>query len=163
MATSGVSPSGQTWYLVERFTEADFEAASAALDKALLRQIGLPEDVDIRAFENAIADMAEKIKFLASDFSLSRLIAILPVLVMDGAALWEQLKPNLEGKIERRDFITRVIRYIYRKNDPDLPFLVEPFETLVEEMIINAIPELLDNLETKINELLERLGRTLFK
>jgi hypothetical protein len=94
---------------------------------------------------------------LAVGFSISKLIAVLPELVMDGAALWDQVKPKLDDSVERKDFITKVIRYAYRKNDPDLPVLVEPFETMVENMIINAIPDLLDNLEAQLEKLAEKL------
>ncbi|MCI0558118.1 MAG: hypothetical protein MN733_06455 [Nitrososphaera sp.] len=151
------APSGFTFSAIKRVSPIEIEKASEALDRALLREIGLPEEVEIREFENAVAAIAEQVKFLATDFSLSKLIAVLPAIVMDGAALWERLEPKLSGKIERKEFITKVVRYVYRRNDPDLPYLIEPFETLVEDMILNAVPELVDNLEVKLAELIGKL------
>lgn len=142
-------------------TEQEFEEASAALDRALLRAIGLPEEVEIREFENAVYAMTEKMKVIVKDFSLSKLIAELPELVMDAAALWEKVEPHVKDKATRNDFITKVVRYVYRKHDPDLPILVEPFETMVEDMIINAVPGLLENLEKKLKEL-EDILREIF-
>jgi hypothetical protein len=155
------SPSGYTFFAIKRVAPAELEAASAALDRALLRQIGLPEEVEVRAFENAVLKISGELKSLAKDFSLSQLIAILPSIVMDAAALWEQLSPLISNKIERKEFITKVIRYVYRKNDPDLPFLIEPFESMVENMILNAIPGLIDNLEAKLAELVGNLKNIL--
>ena len=155
------TPSGFTFFAIKRVTPGEVEKASAALDRALLRQIGLPEEVEIRAFENAVIKIGEQLKGLAKNFSLSQLIAVLPSVVLDATALWEQLSPLISDKIERKEFITKVIRYVYRKNDPDLPFLVEPFESMVEEMILNAIPGLVDNLEAKLAELFENLKNIL--
>jgi hypothetical protein len=152
------TPSGLFSY-VSNVSDASFEAASEALDRALLKVVGLPEELEIRELENALYDMTEKIKALVSGFTVSKLIAILPGLVMDGAALWDRVESKLSGEVERKEFITAVVRYAYRKNDPDLPVLVEPFETMVENMIINAIPDLLDNLEEKLNELSEKLKK----
>ena len=149
-------PSG-IWSYVSTVTDEEFAEASAALDVALVKAMGLPEELDVRELENALYAMANKIKALAVGFSISKLIAILPELVMDGAALWESVEPKLKDKIDRKEFITKVIRYAYRKNDPDLPILVEPFETIVEDMIINAIPDLLDNLEKQLEKLAAKL------
>jgi hypothetical protein len=142
---------------VSTVNDEEFAEASAALDRALLKAVGLPEELEIRELENALHAMSGKVKALAVGFSISKLIAVLPELVMDGAALWDQVKPKLDDSVERKDFITKVIRYAYRKNDPDLPVLVEPFETMVENMIINAIPDLLDNLEAQLEKLAEKL------
>lgn len=155
------TPSGYTFFAIKRVSPTEFEKASAALDRALLRQIGLPEEVEVRAFENAIIKISGDLKALAKDFSLSSLIAVLPGIVMDATSLWEQLSPKISDKIERKEFITKVVRYVYRKNDPDLPFLVEPFESMVEDMILNAIPGLVDNLEAKLGELLNNLKNIL--
>lgn len=154
-------PSGLSWGYVSNVTDQQFEEASAALDRALLRAIGLPEEVEIREFENGVYAMTARVKELIADFSVSKFITILPMLIADGEALWEKVKPSVSDSIERKEFIKNVIRYVYRKHNPDLPVLVEPFETMVEDMIINAIPGLIDNLEGQIKKLEEKL-RSIF-
>lgn len=155
------TPSGFKFQLISHVSDAQFEAASAALDRALLRQIGLPEEVEVREFENTVNKLADQVRVLAKNFSLSSLIAILPGIVMDVTALWEKLSPRISDKIERKEFITKVVRYVYRKNDPDLPFIPEPFETMIENMIIDAIPGMVDNLEAKLSELVNSLKNIL--
>jgi hypothetical protein len=142
---------------VSTVTDAEYAEASASLDKALLAAIGLPEDVEIREFENTLYHLSEQIKNIVTDFSLAKLIAVLPNLIMEGAALWEKVEPHVSDSIDRKVFIQRVIRYAYKKNDPDLPVIPEPFETIVEDMIIASIPDMLDNLEAKLNELAAKL------
>jgi len=156
---SGVTPSGFMFTLVSTVSPSDFQAATDALDRALLRQIGLPEEVEVRAFENAVIKLGEEFASVLKDFSLSKIIAILPSIVLDATALWEDLAPKISDKIMRKDFISKVVRYAYRKNDPDLPFLIEPFETMVEDMILNAVPGLVDNLEAKLAELAAKLKK----
>jgi len=151
------NPSGLSWGYVSNVTDTAFEEASAALDRALLRAIGLPEEVEIRQFENAVYAMTDRVKELIKDFSVSKFIGILPMLIADGEALWTKVEPHVSDSVERKEFITKVIRYVYRKHNPDLPVLTEPFETLVEDMVINAIPELIDNLEAHLEKLEEKL------
>ena len=152
------TPSGFQFHLINHVSDAEYQLASEALDRALLRRIGLPEEVEVRGFENDINAMADKIKDLAKDFSLSTVIAVLPNIVLDASALYEKLAPKLGDSIERKEFITKVVRYVYRKNDPDLPYLIEPFETMVENMILDAVPQLLDNMEAKLNELVQKIA-----
>ena len=142
---------------VSRVSDKEFAEASAGLDRALLKAIGLPEDMELREFENTLHSLTEQIKSIVVDFSLSKLISILPGLVMEAAALWDRVEPKIGTTTDRKEFITKVIRYAYKKNDPDLPFIPEPFETMVEDMIIAAIPDMLDNLEKKLGELAEKL------
>lgn len=144
---------------VSNVTEAEFEAASAALDRALLRAIGLPEEVEIREFENAVYAMTDKINALAKDFTLGKLIAVLPELITDGLALWEKVEPNLTTPMDRKEFVAKVITYVYRKHDPDIPILVEPFESMVENMILEAIPGLIDNIEEQLSKLIEKIKK----
>lgn len=157
MAPSG----GLTWGYVSNVTETQYEEAAGALDRALLGAIGLPEDIDIREFENGVYAMTEKVKSLVVDFNVGKFIGILPLLIADGEALWAEVKPKLTEPMERKDFIYRVIRYVYKKHDPDLPVLVEPFETLVENMILGAIPGLIDSLEGQLEKLEAKL-RSIF-
>lgn len=161
-AGSGLpAPSGtKTVFSIGRpISPIDFQKASEALDRALLRKVGLPEEVEIREFENEINEIAGEIKTIVKDFTLSKLIALLPTLIMDAAALYDKLNPVLKNQVSRIDFVSRVIRYAYKKNDPDLPYLVEPFETMIEDMILNAVPGLLLNLETKLSELFQNLTK----
>jgi hypothetical protein len=151
------SPSGFTFFAIHRVSDIAVERASDALDRALMNQIGFPEGLEIREMENDLNAMAGKVRLLAINFTLSKLVAILPVLVMDGANLYEKLKPRFQGPVERKQFVTQVIKYVYKKANPDLPYLVEPFETMVEDMILNSVPDLLDNLEAKLNELISKL------
>ena len=155
------TPSGLSYGFVSTVTDAEFEEASAALDRALLRAIGLPEEVEIREFENAVYAMTEKVKTLVVDFSISKFIGILPMLISDGIALWDKVEPKIGDSIERKHFIGSVIRYVYKKHNPDLPVLVEPFETMVEDMILAAVPELIDGLEEQFNALEKKL-RSIF-
>jgi hypothetical protein len=144
---------------ISTVTDAEFEEASAALDRALLRAIGLPEEVEIREFENAVYAMTDKINTLAKNFTLSNLIVLLPELITDGLALWEKVEPLVKDKMERKVFVTKVITYVYRKHDPDIPFLVEPFESMVENMILGAIPGLIDNIEGQLEKLMEKVKK----
>lgn len=154
------APSGTktVFTIISHVNETDFQKASDALDRALLRKVGLPEEVEIREFENEITAMALQIRAITKDFTLSKLIALLPNLVMDAAVLYEKVNPILKNKVSRIDFISRVIRYAYKKNDPDLPYLIEPFETMVEDMILNSVPGLLINLEKKISDIINNIG-----
>jgi len=140
-------------------TDTEFEEASAALDRALLREIGLPEDVEIREFENAVYAMTNKIDALTSKFTLSQLIVLLPDLITDGLALWEKVEPKVSGQMERKEFVSRVIKYVYRKHDPDIPFLIEPFESMVENMILGAIPGLIEQIEGQLTKLIEKVQK----
>ena len=159
MSESGIPPSGSVpfyWHYKSQVNTSAFDKASDAFDRALLKTIGLPDSMDIRIFENTLAKMTGEITKLASAFSVSALIAILPNIIIDGTELWAILEPKFKDKITRQDFITKVIRYAYKKANPDLPFLVEPFETMVENMILDAIPGMLDNLDKKLEELLAK-------
>ena len=140
-------------------TDVEFDEASAALDRALLRAIGLPEDVEIREFENAVYAMTAKFNTLTADFTLANLIVLLPELITDGLAVWEKLEPKVADTMERKEFVAKVITYVYRKHDPDIPFLVEPFESMIENMILGAIPGLIDNLEGQLSKLLESVKK----
>ena len=151
------TPSGISWAYISNISDVEFEEASAALDRALLKAIGLPEELELREIENELYVLSEQVKAIVTDFSVSKLIGILPDLIIDAAALYEKVEPKLATGTDRKDFITKVIRYAYRKNDPDLPFVPEPFETIIEEMILNAVPVLLDKLEAKFDEITEKL------
>jgi hypothetical protein len=151
------SGTGVPWGYISHVTDTQFEEASAALDRALLRVIGLPESVEIREFENAVYAMTTKINTLAGNFTLSQLIVLLPELITDGLALWEKVEPHVAGAVNRKEFVSKVITYVYRKYDPDISFLVEPFESMVENMILGAIPGLMDNIEGQLEKLLERI------
>jgi len=151
------TPSGIPFSYISNVTDIEFEDASAALDRALLRAIGLPEDVEIREFENAVYAMTAKLNTLTDNFTLSALIVLLPELITDGLALWEKVKPHIATKMDRKEFVGKVITYVYRKHDPDIPLLVEPFETMVENMILGAIPGLMDNIESQLEKLLEKV------
>jgi len=154
------TPSGLiSFSYLSTVNDVEYEAASVALDRALLRVIGLPEDVEIRAFENAVYGMTDKVNVLASNFTISNLIVLLPELITDGLALWEKVEPIVKDEMDRKVFIQRVITYVYRKHDPDIPVLVEPFETMVENMILNAIPGLIDNAEEQLQKLIDRLSK----
>lgn len=152
-------PSGTSlsFHYVTDVTDAEFAEASAALDRALLRVIGLPEEVEIREFENTTYAMTLKVKSIIDDFTVSKLIAILPELVFDAMALWEKVQPMVSDEMGRKEFATKLIRYVYRKHDPDLPMIPEPFETMVEDMIINAVPDMIDGLESKLKVLFDKL------
>ncbi len=150
-----------SWGYVSNVTEQQFEEASAALDRALLREIGLPESIEIREFENGVFAMTEKVKSLVKDFSVGKFIGILPLLIADGEALWSKVKPKLTEPMDRKIFISNVIRYVYKKHNPDLPVLIEPFETIVENMILDAVPGLIDSLEGQLEKLEAKL-RSIF-
>ena len=159
---SGTAPSGGLSYgFVSTVTDAEFDEASAALDRALLRAIGLPEDVEIREFENAVYAMTEKVKAVITNFSISKFIGMLPMLISDGIALWDKVEPRIGDQIERKFFISAVVRYVYKKHNPDLPVITEPFETMVEDMVLAAVPELIDGLEEQFN-VLEKKLRSIF-
>lgn len=151
------TPSGIPFAYISNVSDVEYEEASASLDRALLAAIGLPEDMEMRDMENELYALSEQVKAIVTDFSVSKLIGILPDMIIDAAALWEKVEPQLGTGTDRKDFITKVIRYAYRKNDPDLPFVPEPFETVIEDMIINAVPVLLDKLEAKFDEIAEKL------
>lgn len=155
---SGTGPTVSFSY-ISNVTDVQFEEASAALDRALLRAIGLPEDVEIREFENAVYAMTNKINTLTDNFTLSQLIVLLPELIADGLALWEKVEPKVSGEMDRKEFVSRVIKYVYRKHDPDIPFLVEPFETMVENMILGAVPGLIDQVEGQLAKLIEKIQK----
>jgi hypothetical protein len=147
------SPSGvSSFKFISTVSDASFEAASFALDRALLRVIGLPEEVEIREFENSVTLMIARVKVLINDFSLSKVMDILPLLIEDGAQLWVNLEPKVSGKIERKDFITKLIRYVYKRVDPNIPILPEPFESLTEEILLSAIPSLVDYVENLLDK-----------
>ena len=148
-----------TWGYISNVTEQEFEQASAALDRALLNAIGLPEDIDIREFENGVYAMTERVKSLVVNFSVAKFIGILPLIIADAEALWSVVGPKLSEPMERKDFIARVVRYVYKKHNPNLPVLVEPFETIVENMILDSVPELIDSLEEQIKKLEDRLKK----
>lgn len=150
-----------TWGYTSNITDKVFEEASAALDRALLREIGLPESIEIREFENGVFAMTERVKNLITNFSVAKFIGILPFLIADGEALWEKVKPKLTEPMDRKVFISNVIRYVYKKHDPDLPVLIEPFETMVENMILGAVPGLIDSLEGQLEKLEAKL-RSIF-
>ncbi len=151
------TPSGISWSYISTVSDTEFEEASAALDRALLKAIGLPEELEVREMENELYAISEQVKAIVTDFSVSKLIGILPDLIIDAAALYEKVEPKLTTGTDRKQFITNVVRYAYRKNDPDLPVVPEPFETIIEEMILNAVPILLDKLEAKFDEITEKL------
>ena len=155
------TPSGISWSYISNVSDTEYAEASAALDRALLAAIGLPEDMELRDIENELYALSEKVKAIATDFNVAKLIGILPDLIIDAAAIWEKVEPKLGTGTDRKDFITKIIRYAYRKNDPDLPFIPEPFESVIEDMIINAIPTLLDVLEAKFEEITDKL-KTIF-
>lgn len=157
MAPSG-TVSTPEWGYVSNVGAEEFEEASAALDRALLRAIGLPEDVEIRAIENGLYELTEKVKVLVEDFSLEALLVVLPELVIDGAALWDRVEPKLKDKVDRVQFVGAVVRYAYRKNDPDIPYIPEPFETSIEDALLNAVPKLL----VKLDDWLENLWKKAF-
>jgi hypothetical protein len=151
------TPSGVSWSYISTVSDTEYEEASASLDRALLAAIGLPEDMEMREIENELYALSEKVKAIVEDFSVAKLIGILPDLIIDAAALWEKVEPSLATGTDRKDFITKIVRYAYRKNNPDIPFIPEPFETVIEDMIIGAIPTLLDTLEAKFEEITDKL------
>ena len=156
---SGTMPTGSMFTYVRHVSDAEFTEASAALDRALLKAIGLPENLELHEFENTLYSLSSQIQNIVVDFTLAKLISILPGLVIEASALWDRVGPQVQTGTNRKEFVARVITYAYKKNDPDLPFLPEPFETVVEDMILAAIPGMLDNLEAKLNELAEKLKK----
>lgn len=148
---------------VSNVSEAKFKSASEALDRALLRAIGLPEDVDVRAFENAVNGIIIKINDLIKNFSFANALWLIPEIIEDGIALYDEMKPVISDKVERTDFISRTIVYAYKKHDPDLPWITEPFESMVEKLILGAVPSLVekasDGLEPVIQDWIEKLKK----
>ena len=151
------TPSGIpiSFQYINRVGNDEFDAATDALDRALLRKIGLPEDVDVLQFEAAVFNIINKIDSLIRNFTLSTSIWIIPEIIEDGIALYDKMKPTIEGKIERNEFISRVIVYAYKKHDPDLPVLVEPFETMVENLILGAVPSLVTSGQDGLADILQ--------
>ena len=150
------APSGMglSFRYISTVSDVEYEEASAALDRALLKAIGLPEELEVREIENELYAISEQVKVIVEDFSVAKLIGILPDLIIDAAALYDKVLPKLATGTDRKEFITNVVRYAYRKNDPDLPFIPEPLETILEDMIIAAVPLLLDRLEAKYEEII---------
>ncbi len=140
---------------LSRVSDEEFKSASTALDTALLRAIGLPEDVDIRGFENAIYKIINKVNSLIRDFTLSTAIWVIPDVIEDAEELYKTMKPTIKDKVSRTDFISRVIVYAYRKHDPDLPVLVEPFESMVENIILNSVPTLVEKADSGLEPIIE--------
>ena len=136
-------------------SDIQFDAATDALDRALLRQIGLPEDVDVRIFENAVFNIVNKVNTLIRSFTLSTAIWIIPEIIQDGINLYETMEPVVKDKVDRNDFISRVIVYAYKKYDPDLPIIPEPFETMVENLILAAVPDLVTKGQDGIEEVVQ--------
>jgi len=158
-----VTPSGITFTYISHVDENRFDAASAALDKALLRQIGLPEDVDIRLFENSVLTIINKVSTLINNFTLSNAIWIIQSIIDDVTALWDNMESVLSEKISRDDFISRTIIYAYRKQDPDLPFLVEPFESMVEKIILSMVPTIVAQADKGLEPLIASWVQKLVK
>ena len=131
---------------VSNVTNEQFEEARDSLDRAILRAAGLPVDVEIVEFENAAYAMTDKINILIKDFTVPNLIILLPELIVDALMIWTKLEPKLSTSMDRKQFVTSVIVYAYRKHDPDIPYLVEPYETMVEDMLLAAIPGLINKL-----------------
>lgn len=156
MPETNITPS-PIWKYTSRVSETKYAEASAALDKALLDTIGLPESIDIRDIENGLYSISEKVKYTLQNFSLSKLIGELPSIISDALVLWEKIEPKVKDSISRKDFAVKVIRYGYRRNDPDIPVIPEPFETIIEDLILNAVPILIDKLDTLGNNILNKV------
>jgi hypothetical protein len=151
------TPSG-LWEFMSPVPEHEIEEAKQALDRALLDEVGLPEDTDIRAMENGLFDIVGMVETIFDDgFKPSRLISSLPLLITKAEELWGGVNGQLSDEIDRKDFIARVIRYAYKKVDPDLPRVSGLVEIMVEDLILGAIPDLVDNLDGIIGRLVDKI------
>jgi hypothetical protein len=151
------TPTG-IWGFVNPVSSEEITAAKESLDKALLVQIGLPDYIDIRELDNGLFSLVNKVEAIFDqNFKPSRLISSLPELIADAEGLWAAVEPRLKGKIERKEFIGRVITYAYRKVDPNLPLVSGLAERIVESLILAAIPDLVDGLDDLAEQLIAKL------
>ena len=146
------------WVFTDPVSSEEIEEAKQSLDRALLAQVGLPEDIDIREMENGLLDLVESVRDIFDEgFKPSRLISSLPILIMKGEALWSAVEAQIGDELQRKDFIGRVITYAYRKVDPNLPVVSGLAEVMIENLILGAIPDLVDNLDNLADSLVEKL------
>ncbi|MEW6103627.1 MAG: hypothetical protein AB1630_07445 [bacterium] len=66
--------------------------------------------------------------------------------------LVEDVKKEAKGE-DKKKLVTDGVTYIYKRVNPDLPFLFEPLETYVENLILEKlVPGFIDFLVDKFNK-----------
>lgn len=102
-------------------------------------------------FAEAITHLREKFAaYNADGFSTKEVIRFVLLAGMTLAKAVEAI--DVPGE-EKRRFVVEVVTDIYREHDPNIPWIPEPFETMLEQLVLdNVVPALVDMLVEHVQD-----------
>jgi hypothetical protein len=117
------------------------------------------EDVAKTADElvGVASDLIDEIKADANDtFQSKAKVSNILMFIYRNVSKLVEFSEEATGRIsglgsEKKQFVCETIRSIYKSVDPNIPWLIDPFESLLENFILdNVVPPFVDYIVSKV-------------